>query len=165
MTLAVSGCSNTTGTGDDTDTEGTDGGGVSTTSTEQFVGMWNYSTGTGTLTCPNEPTETLSVMGVLTIAAGSTPGTITTSSTANGSNCVTIFTVSGNAASADPGQTCTLTGTLSNGETSTEMRTAAGSFTIVGDTLTGNIGGPDVINQGGATYDCNISGTITYTKI
>ncbi len=158
-------CGNTvTGDGDDTD-NGDGGSGGSTASTAAFVGMWNYSTGTGTLSCPNEPDQTLSAMGVLTISAGSTAGTITTSSTANGSNCVTVFTVSGNAATANAGQTCTLSGTTDDGETITEMRTAAGSFTVVNDTLTANIGGADMVNEGGETFDCNIAGTITYTKI
>jgi hypothetical protein len=166
LCLSMVACGNTvTGDGDDDDNGDGGGGGGTTSDTAAFVGMWNYSTGTGTLTCPNEPDQTLSAMGVLTITAGSTAGTITTSSTANGSNCVTVFTVSGNAATANAGQTCTLSGTDDEGETITEMRTASGSFTVVNNTLTANIGGADVVNEGGETFDCNIAGTITYTKI
>ena len=165
--LCLSGvaCGNTvTGDGDDSDGDG--GGGGGTTSTAAFVGMWNYTSGSGTLTCPNNDTTSLSAMGVLTVAAGSTPGTITTTSTANGSNCVTVYTVDGNAASANAGQTCTLTSTDSEtGETITEMRTSSGSFTVVNNTLTGNIGGNDQISEGTQTIPCTISGTIIYTKI
>jgi hypothetical protein len=123
-----------------------------------FVGTWSRS-GTETLTCPTGTPTTSMIKGDLVITLGATDGTII-GTTADG--CMTTFTVSGNVATASPGQTCNTTTDAGVAETITvNSRT----LTLSADGNSVDVMGNESVDKTASGVTCTRTGSGTYTKV
>jgi hypothetical protein len=127
------------------------------TDTAAFVGTWARS-GTETLTCPTGNPTTSTLNGDLVITLGTTAGTIV-GTVPDG--CMTIFTVSGNVATATAGQTCNTTTDAGVAETVTvNSRT----LTLSADGKSLDVTGNETVDKTAAGTTCTRTGSGTYTK-
>jgi hypothetical protein len=122
-----------------------------------FVGTWARS-GTQTVTCPMGPPTMNPISGDLVIVLGQTNDTIVGSQP---DGCITVYSVSGNVATAMAGQSCNVT---------TEGGVAE-TITVDSRTLTLSADGKSMMSMGTSTIDKTATGTMcmarasgTYTK-
>jgi hypothetical protein len=111
-----------------------------------------------TVTCNGTQTTT-SFMGDLVIALGSSSGSIT-GTTPDG--CMTNYTVSGNVATATPGQTCN---TTTDGGVAEVVKVDLRTFTLSVDGKTLAENGSETIDKVQSGVMCSAMSTGTYTKM
>jgi hypothetical protein len=123
-----------------------------------FVGTWARS-GTETLTCSTGTPTTATIKGNLAITLGTTSSTIVGTAP---DGCMTIFTVSGNVATATAGQTCNTTTDAGVAETITvNSRT----LTLSADGKSLDVAGNETVDKTAAGTTCTRMGSGTYTKV
>jgi hypothetical protein len=141
-------------------------GGGSDTNTDMFVGIWNYTTGTETITC-NGGSSTDPLSGNLTVGHGiDTPLVMVFDPCTQGLK----MTISGTSANVVGGQMCTQNTTVSdaNGNPLAAVVTLifnAGAFTVTGTSATVSAGGNANLVAGGATIPCTFTQTGTASKV
>lgn len=133
-------------------------GGDASVGPASFVGTWARS-GTQTVTCPTGMPTTTAFGGNLVITMGATSDTIVGTQP---DGCVTTYTVSGDTATAAPGQVCMVT--LDGGAKETVTETS--------HTLTLSADGTTITSMSTSTIDKLASGTMctatasgTFTKM
>jgi hypothetical protein len=128
-----------------------------------FIGAWQYSSGTSTITCQGQGPVTSQLSGTLTVSTGvSSPLVVV------GPTCTLKITPNGSAAVLDPaGQICPPTsGVDANGTAYTETDTyQSGSFTVAGITGTLAESGSALLVGGGASTTCMFTANGTLNKV
>src|SRR3569623_707979 len=130
-------------------------GGSSGNGAGKYVGIWTYSSGTETTTCPDfvPSTDTEQLTGSFSIAAGSSADLVTT----DNSSCVLKFNLDKNGvAQIVPGDGTAATLTL----IPQTWMLAMTSGTIISSSGMGTA----MIQGGGATYPCTFSVTSVLSK-
>lgn len=131
----------------------------------KFIGVWGAPAGITTTTCTGLGTSTEQVTGTETWAASSTSDLAMTLA---GTNCVFHANVSGNTATAVSGQTCSITGTDTNGIAYTETMTVTSYNFVVssdGKTALETVAATASYIEAGVTVPCTVTETATtYTK-
>jgi hypothetical protein len=122
-----------------------------------FVGTWARS-GTQTVTC-NGTTMMTSFTGDLVLTLGASSGSIT-GTTPDG--CVANYAVSGNVATAMPGQTCNVT---TSGGVAEVLTIESRTFTLSADGNTLTEGGSETIDKVQVGIMCSAASTGTYTRM
>ena len=138
------------------------GGGSSDDNTSLFVGSWQYSSGTETVTCQGQPPVTNQLSGTVTVSKGvASPLVIV------GPSCTLKITPNGTSATLDPGQTCPPTsGVTNDGTPYTETDTyQSGSFTVNGITGTVAESGTALLVGGGQSITCSFTENGTLNKV
>jgi hypothetical protein len=135
----------------------TDAGGPAT-GAAAFVGTWARS-GTQMLTCPTGTPTTTTIKGDLLITLGTTAGTVV-GNTADG--CMTTFTVSGNVATATPGQTCN---TTTDGGVAETITVNSRTLTLSADGSSVDVMGNESVDMTASGVTCTRTGSGTYTKV
>lgn len=120
-----------------------------------FIGAWLRS-GSQTITCEGGSPSTATFAGTLTITAGSSSRTIVGTQP---DGCVTDYTVSGNVATATPGQTCNVT-TDAGMETDTVV---SHTLTLSTDGLTLTSASITTIDETATMTMCTATASGTYT--
>jgi hypothetical protein len=133
-----------------------DGGSVAS-GAGAFVGTWVRS-GTQTVTCPTGAPTTSMITGNLVIALGSTTGAVTGTQP---DGCVTNYVVSGNVATAAPGQACNVTTEAGIAETDTVI---AHTLTMSADGMTLTSMSSETIDKTATMTMCSAMSSGTYTK-
>jgi hypothetical protein len=128
-----------------------------------FVGSWQYSSGTETITCQGLAPVTNQLSGTVTVSTGiSSPLVIV------GPTCTLKISPTGSSAVLDPsGQVCPPTpGVDANGTAYTETDTyQSGSFTVAGITATVAESGTALLVGGGASTTCSFTENGTLNKV
>jgi hypothetical protein len=129
----------------------------SSSSTSAFIGTWQYTTGTQTLTCGSTSTTT-ALTGMVQLQEGTAPGTI---EYIGPNGCDFTLNVSGDTLSGTAGAPCTQ---MLSGVTAMETLTAL-TATLNGSTITETAAVSAVLNENGASEDCTASTTATLTQV
>jgi hypothetical protein len=140
-------------------------GGGSSNNVGKYVGIWTYSSGTETTTCPdfNPSTDTSQLTGSVTITAGSSADLVTSDNTA----CVLKFDLDkSGVAQVLPGQSCPSTISFADGSTGTLTLTPqTWMLSMSSPTVLSSSGsGTASVQTGGAIYPCMFSVTSVLSK-
>jgi len=140
-------------------------GGSSGNGAGKYVGIWTYSSGTETTTCPDfvPSTDTEQLTGSFSIAAGSSADLVTT----DNSSCVLKFNLDKNGvAQVVPGQSCASPIVLGDGTAATlTLIPQTWMLAMTSGTIITSSGmGTAMIQGGGATYPCTFSVTSVLSK-
>jgi len=141
-------------------------GGGSSNNAGKYVGIWTYSSGTETTTCPDftPSTDTSQLTGSVNISAGSSADLVTSD---NSSSCVLKFDLDKNGvAQVLPGQTCTSPLTFIDGSTGTlNLTPQTWMLSLFSPTVLASSGsGTATVLTGGASYPCTFSITSMLSK-
>ncbi len=126
------------------------------TGSAAFVGTWSRS-GTQTVTCPGGAT-TSNVAGQVVVALGSGVNTLVLTQP---DGCMTNYSVSGNVATATPGQACNITTEAGIAETIT---VTSRTLTLAADGKTLMSEGSDTIDKTASGVTCTGVSSATFTK-
>jgi len=140
-------------------------GGGSSNNVGKYVGIWTYSSGTETTTCPDfDPsTDTEQLTGSLNISAGSSADLVTSDNSA----CVLKFDLDKNGvAQVLPGQSCASAIAFGDGTTGTLTLTPqTWMLSMSSPTVLSSSGsGTASVQTGGAIYPCMFSVTSVLSK-
>lgn len=133
---------------------GDDGGGNG-----NFIGEWQYTSGTTTTTCQGEAAETEQLVGEKVRISKGIDSPLVLSET--DSNCTWKMTVNGSVATIATGQSCT----ESEGGISATLTYTAGTFTVTGTTGTFSGTANAMVNIGGAVVNCTVTGSGGLNKV
>jgi environmental stress-induced protein Ves len=131
--------------------------GTTTAENERFIGVWQYTGGTETETCPAPiGVATTKLQGTLEIRPGiDAPIAIV------GGTCVILLDVSGNTATARPGQPCALT----DGDITQTLTIMNLSYVLNGLTATETSASTAVFARGAQMLTCTLAATGTLKKV
>ena len=137
------------------------GCGSSSSSTSKFVGTWQYSSGTFTLTFASQAPDTVPLTGTLILSKG-----VSSDLVYNASPCLFAFSVRGSDAQINPGASCVTTETDSNGNAFTlTLNPTIWTLSIGSALMNENGSGTCSAVQNGATFPCSFTQMATLTKI
>jgi len=133
------------------------GGGDGGKNLQLFIGTWHTTSGMQTLTCAGQPQS--SSVGDTIWQMGTTSDLM---QPVDSSGCPFLANVSGNTATALPGQSCTQTMT----GVTLKLTVTSYTFTVAasGTTATDQGSGNAVLTTGGTSLNCGFSESASYTK-
>jgi hypothetical protein len=126
--------------------------------TDKFLGDWNFSSGALVASCAILPTPYMSTLDgqTLTLTKGTTSDLVSTLQTTMGT-CTLKLTVSGDVASADPGQTCTFNVTVLQNPVAVTVGITSWSVTLDAADPTKMTTAASAVGMGGLADGCPVT--------
>jgi len=134
--------------------------------TDEFIGVWQYNSGTLSVTYPGSPASSSPVVGNVTLTRGATSDLIYTA-TANGDVCSLLFDVRGAVASVLPGTGCTLelTDPVDGTPYNLTLSPATWTLRLSGRVITENANGNCTEEEPAGSVSCTFSQSALLGKL